>query len=208
MLAFDQWRANRLLVLAPLFDEANKFRHQLFEIMRRLDTRGIDCFCPDLPGCNESTDPLRKQTLAGWRDAAKKASVHVGATHVFAFRSSCWLVPGNLPGWLYAPAKPRQILRSMIRARVLAAREAGREETHEALLELGRVDGIELAGWQLGAELVRNLEAAEVELAKQQTIIDHSDIGGKPLWLRAENDDDPEQADALTTIVATGILDA
>ena len=114
-------------------------------------------------------------------------------------------MPGDIPGWLYAPVKPRQVLRSLLRARIIAAREAGRDETSDGLLETARSEGIELAGWPLGAQLVRELEGEEATPTGAQIVIEHSDVGGQPLWLRAENDDDPEQADALAAIVAIGI---
>ena len=138
VLGFDAARAQRLLVIPPLFDEANKFRHQIFEIMRRIDTREVDCFLPDLPGCNESTADLTQQTLGQWRAAVAAAAAHFRATHVLAIRSGGWLVPGDIPGWLYAPVKPRQVLRSLLRARIIAAREAGRDETSDGLLEVTR----------------------------------------------------------------------
>ena len=101
-LCFEQRRSRRLLVIPPLFDEANKFRHQLSEIMRRLDEGGVDCFLPDLPGCNESKAPLQAQTLAGWRQAVGAAAAHFGAAHVLAVRSGCWLVPDDVPAALNA----------------------------------------------------------------------------------------------------------
>ncbi len=205
VLGLAQGREVRLLVIPPLFEEANKFRHQIFEIMRRLDLRGIDCFCPDLPGCNESLAPHGEQTLAGWRSAIAAAAEHFGATHALAIRSGCWLAPEGLSAWLYAPAKPSQILRAMVRARALAAREAGSEETAEAILRIGREQGIELAGWHLSAELVRELETAGFAPAAVHTLVEQADVGGKPLWLRAENDDDPEQADALAAMIAVGV---
>jgi len=205
VLGFDAARARRLLVIPPLFDEANKFRHQIFEIMRRIHSREVDCFLPDLPGCNESTADLSQQSLGNWRAAVAAAVAHFRATHVLAIRSGGWLVSGDLPGWLYAPVKPRQVLRSLLRARIIAAREAGRDETSDGLLETARTEGIELAGWPLGAQLVRELDIEEVMPTGAQVVIEHSDVGGQPLWLRAENDDDPEQADALAAIVAIGI---
>ena len=106
------------------------------------------------------------------------------------------LCPGQTPT---GPAQPAA------RARIIAAREAGRDETSDGLLETARTEGIELAGWPLGAQLVRELEAEEATPTGAQIVIEHSDVGGQPLWLRAENDDDPEQADALAAIVAIGI---
>ena len=206
VLRFDEARATRLLVIPPLFDEANKLRRQLAEIMRRLDLRGIDCFCPDLPGCNESLAPHGDQTLVGWRKAISAATAQFGATHVFAVRSGCWLAPTDLPGWLYEPARPAQILRGMVRARTIATREAGRAENATELLSTARNKGITLAGWVLSPELVRDLETIEFSSSPPHRVIEQAEVGGKPLWLRAENDEDPEQADALAAILAIEAL--
>ena len=206
-LCFEQRRSRRLLVIPPLFDEANKFRHQLSEIMRRLDEGGVDCFLPDLPGCNESMAPLQAQTLAGWRQAVGAAAAHFGAAHVLAVRSGCWLVPDDVPAALYAPAKPAQVLRNMLRARVLAARETGHPETAEALLDDARSNGIVLAGWQLGAELVGELETADYDPSPRHRVVEQAELGGRPLWLRAENDFDAAQADTLAAIVMAEMAD-
>lgn len=208
VLGFDRKRAQRLLVVPPLFDEANKFRHQLFEIMRRLDARGVDCFLPDLPGCNESTAPQGEQTLAGWRKAVAAAAAHFRTERMVAIRSGAWLVPDGFTGWAYAPAKSRQVLRGMLRARTIAAREAGHSETAEALLAEGRENGLDLAGWQLGAQLVREMDEADFAPSSALVAIDQAEIGGKPLWLRAENDVDPAQASALATLLAAGMAEA
>lgn len=207
VLGFDKARSKRLLVIAPLFDEANKFRHQAFQIMRRLDAQAIDCFLPDLPGCNESLALHGEQSIARWREAIAAAATHFRASHVLAIRSGAWLVPEGWAGWAYAPAKPGQILRGMLRARTLAAREAGRSESADTLLAEGRERGLDLAGWSLGAELVRELDAGAVAPSEALTVIEQAEVGGKPLWLRAENDVDPAQADALAAIVAAGMTD-
>ncbi|WP_228135298.1 hypothetical protein [Qipengyuania citrea] len=206
-LCFEQRRSRRLLVIPPLFDEANKFRHQLSEVMRRLDEGGVDCFLPDLPGCNESMAPLHAQTLAGWRQAVGAAAAHFGAAHVLAVRSGCWLVPDDVPAALYAPAKPAQVLRNMLRARVLAAKEAGHPETAEALLDDARSNGIVLAGWQLGAELVGELETAVYDPSPRHRVVEQAELGGRPLWLRAENDFDAAQAETLAAIVMAEMAD-
>ncbi|MEE8231025.1 MAG: hypothetical protein V3R15_06005, partial [Qipengyuania citrea] len=206
-LCFEQRRSRRLLVIPPLFDEANKFRHQLSEIMRRLDEGGVDCFLPDLPGCNESMAPLQAQTLAGWRQAVGAAAAHFGAAHVLAVRSGCWLVPDDMPAALYAPAKPAQVLRNMLRARVLAAKETGHPETAEALLDDARSNGIVLAGWQLGAELVGELETAVYDPSPRHRVVEQAELGGRPLWLRAENDFDAAQAETLAAIVMAEMAD-
>ena len=197
-----------MLVLPALFDEANKLRRMTVEVMRRLDLAGIDGVLPDLPGCNDSLQPLAAQTLAHWRHAAQAAAVHFGATHVLTLRGGALSAPPALPGWNYAPLAGRQVLRAMLRARTIAAREAGREETTEGLQELARAEGIELAGWQLGAAMFAQLEEAPPPADSAQAAIDQASVGGSGLWLRAEPDEDARQADALAAIVATGLTAA
>jgi len=200
-LAFDQGRTRRVLVLPAWFDEANKLRHQTVEIMRRLDRAGIDSFLPDLPGCNESLAPLEAQTLEGWRTGADAAAGQCRATHVLAIRAGALFAP-DLPGWLFAPLGGGQLLRGMLRARTIAARESGREETRESLLETGRRAGLELGGHRLGAAMIAALENAEVPANPRQRTLAQGDIGGGSLWLRAEPAFDPDQADALAALIA------
>ena len=96
-LAFDRGREHRLLILPALFDEANKLRHFTVEVMRGLDRAGLDCFLPDLPGCNESLAPLDGQTLVGWREAAGAAAEHHRATHVLTIRGGGLCAPEGWP---------------------------------------------------------------------------------------------------------------
>jgi hypothetical protein len=205
-VAFDQGRADRLLVLPAWFGEGNKLRHFTVEVMRRLDGSGIDSFLPDLPGCNESTAPLEQQTLESWRAEAAEAAWHFSATHVLAIRAGANIAPDSLPGWRYAPLAGSAQLRALLRARVLVAREAGRGEDRDRLLEIGRREGLELAGYRLGAAMVDGLAEAELPAAGKQRDIMQGDIGGPGLWLRAEPDHDPRQADALAAIIAMELL--
>ncbi|MGB5777811.1 MAG: hypothetical protein WBH10_01900 [Allopontixanthobacter sediminis] len=205
-LVFDQGREPRLLVLPALFGEANQTRRQIAEVMRRLDLSGVDSFLPDLPGCNESRQPLAIQTLEGWRTAAQAAAAHFGATHVLAIRAGYLLAPPTLPGWRYAPTTGAKALRGLLRARTIAAREAGTAETIEGLSVIARAQGLELAGWSIGAGMFSELEQAVANADSQQAVIEQNDIGGAGLWLRAEPGYDPEQADMLAALVAMGML--
>jgi hypothetical protein len=202
LVAFDRGRAMRVLVCPAWFDEANKLRRFTIEVMRRLDRAGIDCLLPDLPGCNESLAPLRDQTLDGWRDAAAAAARSLGATHVLAIRAGALNAPAGLPGWHYASQSGPKLLRGMLRARTIAAREAGIAETAEHLAALGRTDGVTLGGWTIGAALFAALESAEPVLAPSQRGIAQSALKGPGLWLRAEPDEDPGQAESLAALIA------
>lgn len=203
-LVFDRNREKRLLVIPALFDEANRLRRLTVEVMRRLDASGIDCFLPDLPGCNESLQDLSAQSLSSWTDAVLAAGIHFRANAVLAIRGGCLLAPPELPGWLHAPVKGATILRQMLRMRVLAAREAGRDETADGLLELGAKGSVELAGYPLSSPMIAELQSAAAPEGTH-SVVGQDMIGGAPLWLRAEPGENRNQADALAAIVAVGL---
>ncbi len=206
-LVFDRQREHRLLVLPALFHEANNMRRHTVEVMRRLDLSGIDSFLPDFSGCNESLQSLDTQTLVGWRAAALAAAAYFRATHVLAIRAGCLLAPPALPGWRYAPTTGTKVVRSLLRARMIAAREAGQAESIEGVSAIARIEGVDLAGWPIGAAMFSALENAVANADSRQAAIDQDDIGGGGLWLRAEPGEDAEQADMLAALVAMGMLE-
>ncbi|MFT4056997.1 MAG: hypothetical protein QM681_21005 [Novosphingobium sp.] len=202
-LSCDSGRKHRLLIVPALFDESNKLRRFTVEVMRRLDLAGIDSVLPDLPGCNESLQPLEAQTPTCWLDAASAAARHFGATHVLGIRGGSLFTPQSLPMFHYAPVKAAAILRQMLRARILSAHEAGREESREALTQAAATYGVTLAGYQFGADFYRGFEP--MVPAATATLISQEEIGGSGLWLRAEPDENPAQADALSTILVQAL---
>jgi hypothetical protein len=204
-LAFDAGRDKRVLIAPALFDEGHKLRRLTVEVMRRLDGSGIDSFLPDLPGCNESEQDLALIELEDWRMALEAAARHFKASHVLAIRGGGLVLPGRMEGWHYAPVKGSSLLKTMLRARILASREAGREETVDALMEQGLQLGLELAGFSLSGEMVRQLGATVPGKSEGMTTIDQELVGGGPLWLRAEPGEDAAQADALAAIVAVSL---
>ncbi len=205
LVAFDRDRSQRILVLPGWFDEANKLRRFTIEVMRRLDSAGIDSLLPDLAGCNESLSPLSEQTLEGWCTQAQAAAERLGANHVLAIRAGALIAPPGLPGWHYAAQSGPKLLRAMLRARTIAAREAGRFESAEGLITQGKAEGLLLGGWHLGAGLITALESAEPALGAGQEAIGQTDLGGPGLWLRAEPDEHAAQADAFAAIIAQSI---
>lgn len=200
---FDRGRDLRLLVVPALFDEGNRLRRHTLEVMRRLDGAGIDCFLPDLPGLGESLLPLADQTPDDWLSATAAAARHFGATHVLTVRGGALAAPPGLAGWAYAPVTGAAILRQLMRARIVAAREAGREETQEALMAAASAEGIELAGYRLGPEFVEHFRT--MEPSGGLSAIPQDMVGGAGLWLRAEAGEDRAQADALAAVVAVGM---
>ena len=189
--------AARVLIVPALFEEANRTRRMLAETMRALAEAGIASVLPDLPGCNESLAPLERQDLGAWRDAMATAAGHFGAGHVLNLRGGALVAPDKLPGWRFEPIGGAQVLRPMLRARTVAAREEGRGETMDGLLEQARDAGVELAGYRLGAALVRDLEAAGIPDAPHQAVLTLADLGGAALWLRSEPGEDAGLSAAL-----------
>ena len=205
LVALDRGRDRRVLICPAWFDEANKLRRFTVEVMRRLDAAGIDSFLPDLPGCNDSLARLDAQTLGGWRTGMAAAAQALSASHVLAIRTGALLAPETLPGWHYAPQSGPRLLRGMIRARTIAARENGFDEKADALMALGLREGLTLGGWPLSAAMIGELEGAEPVLAAGQSEITQAMLGGAGLWLRAEPGEDAAQADALAAIIAESI---
>lgn len=204
-LTFDQLRRWRLLIVPALFDEANRMRRLTVEVMRRLDNAGVDSFLPDLPGCNESLQALESQTPEVWRDAVAAAAKHFRASHVLGIRGGALLLPAALPGWRYAPVNGASALRQLLRARIIASREAGITETQEGLLAAAGEQGLELAGYRFSAEFIRTFQSLTPTISASLTEIGQDMLGGGGLWLRAEPGEDREQADALAAILAIGI---
>ena len=193
--------AARLLIIPALFEETNRTRRMLVETMRALANAGVASMLPDLPGCNESLAPLERQTLGDWRGAMASASAHFSTTHVLTLRGGALLAP-DLSGWRFEPIHGAQALRPMLRARTVAAREEGRAETMDGLLAEARERGIELAGYRIGAAMVRDLEAAKAAGCSGQTMLKLDDLGGAALWLRSE----PGEDTALSATLAARIV--
>jgi hypothetical protein len=193
--------ARRVLIVPALFEEANRTRRMWAEAMRAMAAAGVFAALPDLPGCNESLAPLGIQSLASWRAAMAAAAGHFAVTHLVSLRGGALVAPPALSGWRVEPIAGAQVLRPMLRARTIAAREEGRSETNEGLLESGRREGLDLAGYRLSAELVRDLTEGEPE-PSEQTRVALAELGGAALWLRSEPGDDAALSAALAGLVA------
>lgn len=202
-LSFDSQSAHRLLIVPALFDEGHKLRRLCVGVMRRLAGCGIDSFLPDCPGTNESTADLSAFALSDWQAAMTAAAGHFGANHVLAVRGGGLIAPSPLPGWAYGPVKGASLLRTLVRARVLSSRESGRAESADNLLTEAQDHGMELAGYRIGAALIRQLQTAQP--AETLAEIAPGLVPGSPLWLRSEPGDDAAQADALAAYLAMAI---
>lgn len=120
---------------------------------------------------------------------------------VLAIRSGALLASADRRGLVYEPQNGASLLRRLVRARVIASREAGREESSEVIVAAARQNGAILGGWEIGAGLFTELEAAICRDSPGYETITQNSIGGQAVWLRAEPDEDLAQADALARLI-------
>lgn len=197
--------ARQILIVPPLFDEANRTRRMLVQAMRMLDKAGVGCLLIDLPGCNESRQNLQYQSLDIWRQAIRECAVQCAATHIASFRGGALIDDGaaDLPHWRFTPAKGASLLKTMIRTRIAGDKEVGKMTSEADLIARASAGPIELAGNWLGPDMVAQLaeaEAAELPLLTVRVL--GQDIVGSPLWLRAEPQDDPAMSAAIAADLA------
>ena len=191
-----------LLIIPPLFDEANRVRAQLVLLMRTLQDLGVTSVMPDLPGTNESLQPQAAQTLSAWRAAVTSATEHFGVSRALFVRSACTLDTGAVPAFHYASHDPAKLLRAMARAQSLAEKEAGNHRSPSEILDGARASGGIIAGWQIGPAMAQQLCETQTDQSDGVTPIAHEEIGGRALWLSSEGGIDEKQAKALAAVIA------
>ena len=198
-LTTEEVGRQRVLILPALFDEANKLRQLAADTMRRMAHDGLASLLPDLPGTNESLALLNAQSLGNWRAQVADLVTEYRPQSILAFRGGALLAPAATPCWVLGPVSGATILRGFLRARVIADRELGQHNDRDALLEVGREEGLAFAGYAISARMVRELEAATVPDHAQP--IAQADLGGAGLWLRAEPDHDAAQSQRLAQFI-------
>ena len=196
-----------IVIVPPLFEEANRTRRTLVLAMRALVANGFAALLPDLPGQNESLVPLVEVDLDRWQDALAEviagndgpaiiASVRGGTLIDHKAKAAAW--------WRLAPVGGASLLRTLMRARVSADREAGVTSSLEDLQAAARSEALLLAGNALSPAMIAGLGAAEAQpVAPLRSIgIGADGIAGKPLWLRAEPGEDAAMARAIAADIA------
>ena len=180
---------HQIIIIEPLFEEKNRTRRLIAQIMRGLDAQGIGCTLPDLPGTGESLSDITTVSLDDWRDALGAVQAAINPVVTAAFRGGA-LFAGTGTVWHFAPESGARIVRDLKR------------------VQLASVSATPLyAGHELSAEFLAALEAATIAApAHVRTVRLESDAGdadaklpGTPLWRRAEPGDDPALATAIVT---------
>lgn len=199
---------NHVLIIPPLFDEMNRVRSMLVDVMEILTDNGIGSILPDLPGSNESLFPQDQASLSIWKQALADCFTQLGRPgFVASLRGGCLIddFDNHSRRWRLTPAKGRSLLRTMMRTRVASDKEAGISTSLSGLTELARSEAINLAGNQIGSAMFSELqeavasESSDIRLMKLDSDKTEADghLAGTPLWLRAEPDSDAVLSSAI-----------
>jgi len=197
MLRFGPDHGPHVIAALPLFEEANRTRAAMIDILRRLAARGIGAALPDLPGAGESLIPTEQATLADWRAAfAAAAGALTGPVHAMTWRGGA-LIDGEaaLAGrWRLSPLTGAAQYRELERLRQIGG-------------------GADHAGNRLSPALLDELDAAEPLASGALRVArlggDPQDaavrLPGRPLWRASEPDVDPLLQEAVADDVAAWI---
>ena len=214
-LSFASPSSRRVILVPPLFDEMNRMRKMMVDVMRSLHALEIGSFLPDLPGTNESLVALERVTLSDWRKAVQACTQQHQISHIASFRGGALTVANMLSAdhWIFSPVKGATILRTMLRTKIAADRESGSNTSLAELTARAEARPLELAGNIIGSELFAQLNAADVPDLENQRIVrleadnkpGDGQVPGSALWLRAEPDDDTAMSAAIARDIASWI---
>jgi hypothetical protein len=188
--------ALQILIWEPLFEETNRCRRLIAEMLRALDALGVGSTLPCLPGTGESLADIGDVVLADWHGAATGAVAAVRPIVIASLRGGA-LLDGCGPArghWRFAPEPGARIVRDLRRT------------------QLAGDTGL-YAGHRLSEAFLSELEAAEpAAVAPLRTLRLESDalpadlkVTGTPLWRRAEPSEDAALAAALADDLAAWV---
>ena len=195
MLRFGPANGPTVLAAPALFEEANRTRALLVDLLRRLSLRGIASALPDLPGQNESLVLTCEARLADWRAAfAAVATSLPGPVHVIALRGGA-LVDAEAAvasRWYLSPTSGAAQARELRRVQALGG-------------------GADFGGNLLDAAMIGALEAAEPAVAEPLRVVPLAGdpraadrhVPGPMLWRASE----PRGDAALAGLLAEDIAD-
>ena len=189
-LQVDASKLAQLIVIEPLFEEANRCRRLVAQILRALDAKGVATAILQLPGTGESEIGISEVRLEDWRAALADASPLL----IASFRGGTIIDDAGSARsvWRFAPETGARIVRDLKRASLTS----GETELY--------------AGHRLGGAFLDELATAKpAVLEAVRTVRLASDAGdadlkvaGSPLWRRAEPGEDP----ALAAVLADDLL--
>lgn len=197
-----------IVIVPPLFDEANRLRRTLVLMMRHLSARGHGVHLPDLPGQNDSIIATQDASLDDWRSALDQFALALPARPLIASWRGGALIDdaaSNAIGWWrMAPIPGSNIVRSLLRVRIATDREMGSTSTMESLRGIAATGGeLLLGGNVLSSALLAALDAAIPAAVRPLRERAPAQLGGSAIWLRAE----PGEDAAMARMMAADIND-
>jgi exosortase A-associated hydrolase 2 len=165
-----------VLIVPPIGEEMNKCRRMLALAARACQAAGITALMIDLHGTGDSAGDFRDGSVSQWRDDLDTSMIHLqrgGARtlHFLAVRSGALLVDvarlpdsiGRLALW-QPVLSGRQVVSQWFRLSaagnlVAGADRGGEQRSRELLAAQGFV---EIAGYDLSQQLIRELEILEL----------------------------------------------
>ena len=189
MLRFGEPGWTTIVVLQPLFEEANRIRAILVAVMRELAETGIASILPDLPGMGDSPVATINARFEHWTEAVGSLSRTLPQPPMtVAVRGGALLdsFADASARWRLAPENGGRLLRDMIRATALTAGEKAGEVEQRAQSEPTR-----LAGNTIHPDLFAALERASCLSGPNVRTVgldERADvaIAGTAIWRRAE----------------------
>ncbi len=207
MLRFGPGDGPLALILPPLFEEANRTRHFLVQVMRRLAALGITSILPDLPGTNDSAVATVDARLEDWQAAigalpAPSVTISLRGGALLDAAADCDR------HWRLSPETGARLLRDMVRATAMTASLKASELEAQAHLQ-----STALAGNLIHPALFVAIEGATpstkgtLRTLRLEDEAGNADarLAGAPLWRRAEPDHDPMLAAAVVADIADWI---
>ena len=194
MLRFGPERVPTVVAALPLFEEANRTRAAIVDVLRRLAATGIGGALPDLPGTGESLTDVADVTLATWRGAFAAACASLPSpVHVVGWRGGA-LIDGAADvasRWYLAPLGGAATVRELERLR----RTGGGADYGGNLLSTAMLASL------ADAEPVTTGALRVVRLESDPAAADRH-LPGAPLWRAAEPGTDTILQAALADDIA------
>ena len=195
-------KPRNIIILAPLFEEANKVRRTLALLLRHLAAADLHAVMPDLPGMGEHPAHLETTTLSDLQDAVAKVAAALRSSGtvigIASFRAGCLLddAADVAAHWRFAPESGDRLVRTLMRTEDATQSD----ETHAFV-----------SGQSVRRDLLDDLSAKPLSspplLRTVRLASDRADadlhVPGSPLWRHAEPGEDPALARLLAEDIVT-----
>ena len=191
-----------VLILQPLFEEANRMRRTLALMARALDRHGVGVAMPDLPGMGEhpeSADSVGSRDIETALNALCASLANDGrAVLVAGFRAACLFdtLPGAAANWRFAPEPGDRLVRTLMRT------ETPEDSSDTQAFVNGQLVSRTLLDDLSRITLPHPQRLRTLRLSTDRAAADRH-VEASPLWRHAEPGEDPVLAALLAEDIRT-----